>query len=465
MTDLVQATMTELCSAYQSGNTTPSQIVDAYLDRIEKVEPKLGAYQAIYADDARIAADAATKALHSGHRIGPFHGIPFALKDIIDIKGLVTTGGSASKLNRISPTTATIARRLIAGGGILLGKVKTVEFAMGGWGTNQRMGTPWNPWDMDTQRTPGGSSAGSGVSVAACIAGCAVGTDTGGSVRLPAAWCGIVGLKVTEGKLPTDGIIPLSHTLDTPGPMTRSVLDTVLMYETMAGREPFKIDQDIKAGAGLYGALSQGVAGLRLGTLSDAEREGVDADILAQYDAAIDCLRSLGAEIIPFEPPMAFEDMKDGAGVIISSEGYFHHGALFEANDAAVDEDVRPRVMAGRDITAQAYIAALRKRQADQAEFQAKMRGLSAILTPTIPTAPVALTEIDQSSTPARFTRAANYLGMCALSVPMGLTSGGLPGSLQIMARANDEEMSIRIGGAFEAAVPKIGYPRVLGEN
>ena len=170
-------------------------------DRIESLDGKLGAYQAVYADEARELARGAQAAIRSGQIIGPFHGIPFALKDIVDVEGRITTAGHAGWSERVSPTTATIARRLMAAGGILLGKTKTVEVAMGGWGTNQRMGTPHNPWDPDRARTPGGSSSGSGVAVAAGLATAAVGTDTGGSVRLPAAWCGITGLKVTEGHL------------------------------------------------------------------------------------------------------------------------------------------------------------------------------------------------------------------------------------------------------------------------
>ncbi|MBT6139088.1 MAG: amidase [Rhodospirillaceae bacterium] len=459
MNDLVRKPMTELSKAYRERLLSPVEVVDAYLGNIEALEPKLGAYQTVYADDARAAAEGAAKAFRSGHRIGPFHGLPFALKDIVDLEGRVTTGGSAVFRDRISPVTATIAKRLIAAGGILLGKTKTVEVAMGGWGTNQHMGTPWNPWDLDVPRTPGGSSAGSGVSVAACMAGCAVGTDTGGSVRLPAAWCGIVGLKVTEGRLPTDGIIPLSHTLDTPGPMTRTVADTVLMFETMDGRHPSDTDNDLTHRDGLFGELDKGVAGLRFGCLSPEERQGVDLDILEIYDAALDQLRGLGAEIVPFAPPMAFEDMQDQAGVISASEGYFHHGERYEDLSLPLDEDVRPRVLAGRDIKARDYVAALVCRQGDRARFLEKMRGLSCVLTPTIATAPVPLAKIDQSSTPARFTRAANYLGMCGLSVPMGLTGENLPASLQIMAQGGDEATAIRIGGAFSGATESIGFP------
>ena len=182
-------------------------------------------------------------------------------------------------------------------------------------------------------------------------------------------------------------------------------------------------------------------------------------DILALYDAALEQLRGLGAEIVPFEPAMAFDTMKEGAGTIIASEGYYHHGALYDDADALVDEDVRPRITMGSDIKARDYVAALVQRQADQLEFHENMRGLAAVLTPTIATAAVPLGEVAQTGTPAGFTRAANYLGLCALSLPDGLTPEGLPSSLQIMARAGDEDMAIRIGAAYEAAHGGIGLP------
>ena len=169
---------------------SPVELVDGLLERIRAADPKLHAFVEVYAEDARFAAEAADKAIRSGHAIGPLHGIPIALKDLIEIEGRVTTGGSEVWRNRQSRCTATLARRLIAAGLIVIGKTHTVEFAMGGWGTNQHRGTPWNPWDPTTARTPGGSSSGSGVAVAAGFAPWAVGTDTGGSVRLPAYWCG-----------------------------------------------------------------------------------------------------------------------------------------------------------------------------------------------------------------------------------------------------------------------------------
>lgn len=459
MSELAFRSILDLSNSYRSGELSPVAVIESCLKQVEKFEPKLGAFQALYAEDAREAAQAAEKAYQSGHRIGPFHGIPFALKDLIDIEGRITTGGSKVMSERISPATATIARRLLAAGGILLGKTKTVEVAMGGWGTNEHMGTPWNPWDLQIPRTPGGSSSGSGVSVAAGLAGCAVGTDTGGSVRIPSSWCGIVGLKTSEGLLPTDGIIPLSHTLDTPGPMARCVDDVSLMFEVMAGRHPIDTDLDLERGQGLFGAREAGIKGLRLGVLSEDEREGIDAEILSLYENAIGVLRSLGAEISVFQMPMRFEDMQDATGSIIYSEGYYHHGEMYEDKDATVDPHVRPRILGGRDISARDYLAALFKRRNDQGEFLNGMRGYTGFVTPTAAYPAIPLDQVDQKTTPARFTRATNYLGLCGLSVPMGLTSSGLPGGLQILARQNEEAKAIRVGASFEAAQGGIGHP------
>src|SRR3982074_3320622 len=217
---------------------SPVDVVDALLARIEALEPKLHAFVDVYGPSARLAAEGAHKAIRADHEIGPLHGVPIALKDLIELEGQVITGGSANWRNRRSVVTATIARRMISAGMIVLGKTHTVEFAFGGWGTNQHMGTPWNPWDATTARTPGGSSSGSGVAVAARLAPWAIGTDTGGSVRLPASFCGLTGLKTTIGRVSTYGILRLSPTLDTPGALARSVEDAARLYCVMHGPDP-----------------------------------------------------------------------------------------------------------------------------------------------------------------------------------------------------------------------------------
>src|SRR3990170_3188041 len=288
--DPVWATVAELSRAFGARTLSPVDALEALLERIERRAPTLHAFIAVYGSEARLAAEAADRAIRAGHRVGPLHGVPIALKDLVDLEGRVTTGGSKVWAERVSPVTATLAERLIAAGMIILGKTHTVEFAMGSWGTNTHLGTPRNPWDLAVHRTPGGSSSGSGVAVAAALVPVAIGTDTGGSVRLPAAWCGIVGLKVTAGRISTYGVLPLSSTLDTPGPLARSVEDAALIFRVLNG--PDRRDPQTLAWtpADPLPVLRRGVAGLRLAVMPDAERAGVADDVLAAYDAALETL-------------------------------------------------------------------------------------------------------------------------------------------------------------------------------
>src|SRR5512132_2026513 len=289
--DPVWATVAELSRAFGARTLSPVDAAEALLERIRRRNPSLHAFIAVYGADAVLAAEGADRAIRAGHRVGPLHGVPVALKDLIDLEGRVTTGGSKVWAERVSPVTATLAERLIAAGMIVLGKTHTVEFAMGSFGTNTHLGTPRNPWDPAVHRTPGGSSSGSGVAVAAGLAPVAIGTDTGGSVRLPAAWCGVVGLKVTAGRISTYGVLPLSGTLDTPGPMTRSVEDAALLYRVLNGPDPNDSATLAWTHDDPLPSLRRGVAGLRLATMPEAERAGVDSEMLAAYDASVELLR------------------------------------------------------------------------------------------------------------------------------------------------------------------------------
>lgn len=443
---------TDLTRQFAAGSLTPSDAVAEVLATIDRLEPDLGAWQVVYGDAARRAAAAATEQQALGLRTGPFHGVPFALKDIVDVADRVTTAGSAALADRISPATAVIARRLLDAGGVLIGKTKTVELALGGWGTNQHMGTPHNPWDAEVRRAPGGSSSGSAVAVASGMAPCAIGTDTGGSVRLPAALCGIVGLKTTEGLLPTEGIVPLSHTLDTPGPMARSVADAALMFDVLTGRPPAEIDADFTAGQGLHRPAPEHLRGVQLGALSDADRALVSPEVLSQYDLTLDKLSDLGADIGTVAMPMSFDELAELTFVIVTAEGWHHHGHLFGDEGAKLDDHVRSRGLPGRDVTAQSYIAALQSRGVLRHRLLESMDGLDAIVTPTTPATAPALEGIDETTTPALFTRTANLLAMAALSVPCGLTGERLPAAVQFMGRGHDEGRLLRIGGAYEAA-------------
>src|SRR3989440_1363041 len=319
--DPVWATVGELSRAFGARTLSPVDAVDALLARIASQDGKLHAYVEVFADDARLAAEAADKAIRSGHRVGPLHGVPIALKDLIDLEGRVTTGGSEVWRERRSAVTATLARRLIAAGMIVLGKTHTVEFAMGGWGTNEHLGTPWNPWDLETPRTPGGSSSGTGVAVASGMAPWGIGTDTGGSVRLPASWCGLSGLKTTIGRVSTYGILPLAPSLDTPGPMARSVEDAALLYSVMQGTDPLDPRTlSAPAPSDPMPGLRRGVRGLRLARMPNAERDGCTPEMLAAYDEALDTLGRLGAEIVDLALPCRFDDATRATGRIIGPE-------------------------------------------------------------------------------------------------------------------------------------------------
>ncbi|HET9855242.1 MAG TPA: amidase, partial [Methylomirabilota bacterium] len=412
--DPVWAGVAPLSQAFGARALSPVDAVGALLDRIRRHDGRLHAFVSVYADEARLAAEGADRAIRSGHRIGPLHGVPIALKDLVDLEGRVTTGGSKVWAERVSPVTATLAERAIAAGMIVLGKTHTVEFAMGSWGTNTHMGTPWNPWDPRVHRTPGGSSSGSAVSVSAGLAPVAIGTDTGGSVRLPAGWCGIVGLKVTAGRISTFGVLPLSFTLDTPGPIARSVEDAALIYRLLNGPDPRDRQTLAWAPDDPMPALQRGAAGLRLAVMPDVERVGVDKEVLAAYDASVETLAKLGARIERVKLPHRLNDYAVATGRIIGVEGYRFVGHLVDDERQPVDPDVRPRIQLGRGVSARDYLLALAEREERSREVAAALAHVDALLTPTALTPPVPIEQADQGGTAAHFTRPVNYLGLCA---------------------------------------------------
>lgn len=450
-TDLSLLTAHALAEGIAARTFSPVDVVEAMLARIAAQEPKLRAFTEVYAADARLAAEGADRAIRSGHAVGPLHGVPVALKDLVDLDGRITMGGSAAHRARIARGTATVARRLIAHGMIVLGKTHTVEFAYGGWGTNPHLGTPWNPWDPGTPRTPGGSSSGTGVAVAARMAPWGLGTDTGGSVRLPAAFCGLTGLKVTVGRISTHGIVPLSTTLDTPGPLARTVEDAALLYRAMSGPDPLDPTTRGIAPDDPFPTLKRGVRGLRLARMPAAEREGADGAVLAAYDRALDTLASLGAEIAEIHLPFRFAEIFD-LSAITNAEAYVTNGALAEDPASPLGDAVRARILAGAKLTAQDYLATIRRREALKRAFAEALEGFDAVLTPTTETAAIPLDSVDEDHLPSRFCRFGNLLDLCGLALPSGFTAGGLPLSLQIVCRGYDEATALRIGQAYQGA-------------
>ena len=456
MSDLASdpyASIMKLSKAFRNKSVSPSEVMEAQLVRIEAIDPKLGSYQSVYGDAALAAAKEADTAIANDQRLGPFHGIPFALKDIFELEGQITTCGSREMLQRISPTTGTVVRRLLGAGGIVIGKTKTVECALGGWGTNEQMGTPWNPWDLKEARVPGGSSSGSGVAVASGLASCATGSDTGGSVRLPAAFCGLTGLKVSKACLPTDGIMPLSQTLDTPGPMTRNMADLAFMFSIMQGLNSDALENDMMTGHGLFDIQMNIFKGLKLGIINEEERSLCTKDILESYDAALHLLVELGAELKVFKSPITYDDLAQLNGAISMYEGYRNHRDFYDDPNKKMDQSVKKRMLVGRDLTPESHAERLQKRQDNQLVFKAAMAEFHALLTPTVLEPAPRLVDIDEDFTPGYFTRPFNYIDMSALALPIAYSEKGLPTSMQIVVPSGKENFVIQMGTALEKAL------------
>lgn len=440
-------------AALAAGQLSSAELVEAYLQRIARLDGMLHAYVEVYADDARAAAQAADQARRSGHGLGPLHGIPIAIKDLVEIQGRITQGGNALWSDRRSRLTASLCQRLLGQGMILLGKTHTVQFAYGSWGTNTRMGTPRNPWDMAHIRAPGGSSSGSGVAVAARLAPWAIGTDTGGSVRVPASWCGLSSLKPTAGRVSTHGVLPLSPTLDTPGPMAASAKDAAWLYRIIRG--PDEADPrtlGLPANRADVEILQRGVAGLRIARMPDDERDGMAADVLAAYDRSLDELADLGAQIVAPDLPCRFGDVARLNGLIMSAESYAQYGDLVDDAALALDDDVRARVAEGRAISSRDYLRALQQRRQMIGELDALFASVDAICIPTTTTTAVLLQDIDQSKAPSGLTRFANFMDLPAAAMPNGFDALGLPTSMQLMCRRFDEATALRIACAYQRA-------------
>jgi len=451
--DIAFAPMHALATRLKAGDLSAATLVDCYLQRIGRHDDKYHAFVEVYADEARAAAEAADRARKAGQASGALHGIPLALKDLIDVAGKRTTGGSLFWRERVSPVTATVARRLSDAGMITLGKTHMVEFAFGAWGTNQTMGTPWNPWDLETPRAPGGSSSGSGVAVAAALAPAAIGSDTGGSVRIPASLCGIVGLKTTVGRVSNYGTLRLSETLDTLGPMTRDVEDAALLFNAMHGFDPQDAGTLPHAQVDALRDLKTGVSGMRFAVLPDAELGELDPAVARAFAAALDVMRGLGARIETLALPLAYKRLAEIVGKIIAAEGYALHREWIDRDDLPFDRDVRDRIRWAKGLSAADYIQVMAERRHLQREVDAFLRDYDALLMPTTPLPAIPLSAVDQGKAPmSLLTRPINLLGMCALALPCGFTADGLPVSLQIAGRSYEEARILRIGWAFENA-------------
>ncbi|HEX8009369.1 MAG TPA: amidase [Casimicrobiaceae bacterium] len=448
--------LTELAREMARGALSSREVVTAYLHRIAALDQRLHAYVDVYRDSALAGAREADRKRKAGPLRGPLHGLPIALKDLFHIRGRVTSAGSKSRPHGVASETATAVEQLIVSGMIPLGKTHLVEFAFGGWGCNEPMGAPWNPWDLKTHRVAGGSSSGSAVAVAAGLAPAALGSDTGGSIRIPAALCGLTGFKPTYGVVSLAGVFPLATTLDSVGPLARSVEDAALLLAAMAGHDPRDLATLAAPPIDFAGALAAEpkVRGMRISVLPVEQfPQPVDPAVLAAREAAVATFARLGAKIDEARAPFDFNDVMVRNGRIIAAEAYAWHRSYIADEAFAIDPWVRKRTLSGADLSAADYLDELAVRKRAAAGFAQWMRGRDALLTPTLPITATALTEVDESATPlATFTRAVNYVGACGLSLPAGFSPAGLPIGMQLIGGPFADATLVRIGRAFQRA-------------
>jgi aspartyl-tRNA(Asn)/glutamyl-tRNA(Gln) amidotransferase subunit A len=433
---------------------SPVELTDAAIARIERVEPVLHAFITVTSREARAAARAAEEEIGAGRYRGPLHGVPIGVKDLCETAGVRTTAGSSFLSRWIPDRDATVVRRLHDAGAVIVGKLNLHEFAFGATGINPHTGTARNPWDPD--RLTGGSSSGSGAAVAAGTCFAALGSDTGGSIRMPASLCGIVGLKPTHGRVSLHGVVPLAPSLDTVGPMARCVRDVALVLQAIAGHDPddpWSVDVPV----GDYAAhLDAGVAGIRVGVPSAHAFDGCAPEVAAAVERAIATLVSLGARRVEVDGGALGVWWLASMNVVLAEAGDFHR-ERYAARAADFGEDVRGILTAALELPASQYVAAARLRDAlrrGEAEERLFTAADVVLMPATLVVAPrvADIAPGDPLGSLTHNTAPFNLAGLPALSVPCGVTSAGLPVGLQIVGRHWDEATILRVAAAYEAA-------------
>ena len=461
MSDLALLDLSEAAAAIADGRLSSVEATRACLDRIEAWQPAVNAFIAVDHEGALAQAAARDGELARGHRRGPLHGVPLAHKDLLLRAGRVTTAGSKILRDEVAETTSTLLDRLDAAGAVELGTLHLAEFAAGPTGHNVHYGPCRNPYDRDY--VTGGSSSGSGASVAARLAFGAIGSDTGGSIRLPAAACGITGLKATYGRVTRHGAVARSWSLDHIGPMARTARDCALLLQVIAGHDPRDASTSPRPVPDYMAALAQtSLAGCRVGVPESAIRDA-HPDVSAAMDATIRTLEGLGAGVRPVRLP-EMRVLLLAAETIIKSEAAALHRRWIAARPQDYASQVRLRIEAGFAIPATQYIDALRLRERFARTFlDESMAGIDVLLLPVmpLPTPTIADTDVEGASGEevmanvgrmTILTRPFNLLGVPAMSLPAGFCARGLPMGLQLVAHPFAEAELLRIAHAFQCA-------------
>jgi aspartyl-tRNA(Asn)/glutamyl-tRNA(Gln) amidotransferase subunit A len=458
------AMIEELGALLAKRKVSPVELTEEFLRRIARYNSQLNAYLTVTAEHALAAARRAEKELPRGRRAAgrqrPLLGIPITLKDNIWTRGIRTTAGSKVLRDFVPSEDATVVRKLARAGAILLGKTNLHEFAYGITTNNAHYGAAHNPWALD--RIPGGSSGGSAVAIAAGLCAASVGTDTGGSIRIPAAMCGIVGLKPTFGRVSVFGTVPLAPTFDHVGPLARSVTDAAILLGVVTGSDPLDPTSSAHRVEDFVAALRKPLRKFRLGRPREYFWEKLDGEVRRMTEAAVRDMEKRGATVREISLPHLSEATDAAANISLAEARYVHETAgYFPAHAHEYSEEVRQRMDAGGKVLATQYLAGLDVQKRVRAEFEAEFQEVDAIVAPTapVPAPPIGTeyVEVDGEQIGVRaalvgMNRPANFTGHPAISVPCGFTREGLPVGLQLIGRSFDESTLLRIAFAYEQA-------------
>jgi aspartyl-tRNA(Asn)/glutamyl-tRNA(Gln) amidotransferase subunit A len=450
--------LTAVAKAIADKTVSSHEVTRSCLHRIAQWQPRLNAFMALEAEQALKAADEADAALAKGNAKGVLHGVPLAHKDMYYEAGKVVTCGSKIRRDFVATTTSTALQRIKDAGTVRLGTLQMAEFAYGPTGHNAHYGPVHNPWNVD--HITGGSSSGSGSAVAARLTFAALGSDTGGSVRMPAHFCGVTGLKTTVGRVSRAGAMPLSQSLDTVGPLAQSAEDCALLMGLMAGADPEDPTAVTLPVPDYIAATKGSLKGIRIGVPTAFYVDDLDSEVARVLDETVATLKREGAEIVKVELPDQRQLSSASQLVLAVEAAAFHKRWMIERLED-YGAQVRMRLENGLAVPAVTYLEAMRWRGPALSAHNAAVAGVDAVIAPVSPIPAPTIAESDVGGGPGaeaviqrltRFTRPVNYLGVPSLSIPSGFTRSGLPVGMQLMGRSFDEATLLRIGAAFQRA-------------
>jgi aspartyl-tRNA(Asn)/glutamyl-tRNA(Gln) amidotransferase subunit A len=450
--------LTAVAKAIAEKTVSSYEVTRSCLHRIAQWQPRLNAFMALEADQALKAADEADAALAKGNAKGVLHGVPLAHKDMYYEAGKVVTCGSKIRRDFVATTTATALQRIKDAGTVRLGSLQMAEFAYGPTGHNAHYGPVHNPWNVD--HITGGSSSGSGSAVAARLTFAALGSDTGGSVRMPAHFCGVTGLKTTVGRVSRAGAMPLSQSLDTVGPLAQSAEDCALLMGLMAGADPQDPTAVTLPVPDYVAATKDSLKGLRIGVPTAFYVDDLDSEVARVLDETVATLKREGADIVKVELPDQRQLSSASQLVLAVEAAAFHKRWMIERLED-YGAQTRMRLENGLAVPGVTYLEAMRWRGPALSAHNAAVAGVDAVIAPVSPIPAPTIAESDVGGGPGaeaviqrltRFTRPVNYLGVPSLSIPSGFTRSGLPVGMQLIGRSFDEATLLRIGAAFQRA-------------